>query len=101
MLDPTDNGYGFHQFHVNNSQGTIQVPIQDFLGSHNFNYLIIHNPFPDPVEYEIYSDDNFTLPEMEIIGISQFRNFKQNIRWYRDKTEILEFLKYSLVQILR
>ncbi len=72
------------------------IDIWKFLNTYNNNYLIIYNSSPDKLDYNITSNEWFSLSKTSIITSSKIWNFKQNIQFTQDKSQIFEMLKYSL-----
>ncbi|EKE26321.1 MAG: hypothetical protein ACD_4C00337G0009 [uncultured bacterium (gcode 4)] len=71
------------------------VWIGDFLEDYDTNYLILFNYSANPIKYSIESNDWFSFPQISIIGTARIGDYKQNINFSQNKSEIFELLKYS------
>ncbi|MDD2487602.1 MAG: hypothetical protein PHS92_04510 [Candidatus Gracilibacteria bacterium] len=71
------------------------VRIGNFLNTYESNYLILYNQNTSEVEYNINSTEGFSYPEISIISTASIGDYKQNISFKQDKSEIFELLKYS------
>lgn len=77
------------------------MSIWDFINNKNWNtyiyennYLILYNPNPEEITYNIDSKEWFGLPKTKIIASSKIWEFRQNLNLERDNSEMFELLKY-------
>lgn len=74
--------------------------IWDFIDKYENNYLILYNPLSTTTKYNIISNEWFSLPWIKIIASGETwtwkLNFRQNIGFEKNKSDIFELLKYSI-----
>ncbi|MDD2515885.1 MAG: hypothetical protein PHF46_03215 [Candidatus Gracilibacteria bacterium] len=90
----TTSGVGEYRFTFAESK------IGDFIDKYENNYLILYNPLSTTTKYNIISNEGFSLPGIKIIASGETGtgklNFRQNIGFEKNKSDIFELLKYSI-----
>lgn len=70
--------------------------ISDFLSEYGDNYLIVYNNSNKNLNYNIVSNEWFSLPKLEIIASAKIGNYKKNILFSENKSKYMDMLKYSV-----
>lgn len=70
--------------------------ISEFLSAYSDNYLIIYNNSKRGLNYNIVSNEWFSLPKLEIIASTKIGNYKKNIQFSENKSKYMDMLKYSV-----